>query len=69
MSKLKGSRLWWEGPTFLRSEKEWPIFQGANKTPNFIDSDESTTVLVSADVHATDINALYLVSIIAVLIN
>ena len=43
---------------FLRSEKDWPIVEGANKTPNFIDSDESTTVLVSANVHAPDINAL-----------
>ena len=58
MSKFKENRLWWEGPIFLRSEKDWPIFEGANKTPNFIDSDDSTTVLVSANVHAPDINAL-----------
>ena len=40
------------------SEKDWPIFEGANKTANFIDSDESTPSLVSANVHTPDINAL-----------
>ena len=58
MSKLKENKLWWEGPMFLRLEKDWSIFQGAKKTPNFIDSDESTTVLVSINVHAPNINAL-----------
>ena len=58
LSKMKENRLWWEGSMFLRSEKDWPIFEAANKTPNFIDSDDSTPSLVSANVHTPDINAL-----------
>ena len=58
VSKLKESRLCRKSPTFLRSEKDGTVFQRAKKTPNFIDSDESTTVLVSANVHASDISAL-----------